>query len=158
MKVILELSKHKEFEDMEFLIAGDGVLFDEVTAPLTEFSNVELRKGFLSSDEYTEIFDNYGIFLVPTRWDSQGVSRDEAMAAGVVPATNAVSAIREFADESCAILADDEDYVGLANGILNLYNNPETFSQMSNNAGKRVRKQTAAYITISKELELIGSD
>ena len=25
VKVILELSKHKEFEDMEFLIAGDGI-------------------------------------------------------------------------------------------------------------------------------------
>ena len=158
VKVILELSKHKEFEDMEFLIAGDGILFDEVTAPLTEFSNVELRKGFLSSDEYTEIFDDFGIFLVPTRWDSQGVSRDEAMSAGVVPVTNAVSAISEFADDSCAILADDEDHIGLANGILKLYNNPETFSQMSNNAGRRVRKQTAAQITISKELELIGSE
>ena len=158
VKVILELSKHKEFKDMEFLIAGDGILFDEVTAPLTQFSNVELRKGFLSTDEYTEIFDNFGIFLVPTRWDSQGVSRDEAMSAGVVPATNAVSAITEFADASCAILAEDEDHIGLANGILNMYNNPKTFSQMSNNAGKRVRKQTAAHITISKELNLTGSE
>ena len=76
------------------------------------------------------------------------------MSAGVVPATNAVSAITEFADASCAILADDEDHIGLANGILNMYNNPKTFSQMSNNAGKRVRKQTAAHITISKELNL----
>ena len=158
VKVILELSKHKEFKDMEFLIAGDGILFDEVTAPLIQFSNVELRKGFLSTDEYTEIFDNFGIFLVPTRWDSQGVSRDEAMSAGVVPATNAVSAITEFADASCAILADDEDHIGLANGILNMYNNPKTFSQMSNNAGKRVREQTAAHITISKELNLTGSE
>jgi glycosyltransferase involved in cell wall biosynthesis len=143
---------------MEFLIAGDGALFDEVTAPLTQFSNVELKKGFLSTDEYTQIFDDFGIFLVPTRWDSQGVSRDEAMSAGVVPATNSVAAISEFADVSCAILAESEDHVGLANGILNLYNNPDMFSQMSNNAGIRVRKQTAAEITISKELKLIGSE
>jgi len=158
VKTILELSKYKEFEDMEFLIAGDGALFDEVTAPLTQFSNVELKKGFLSTDEYTQIFDDFGIFLVPTRWDSQGVSRDEAMSAGVVPATNSVAAISEFADVSCAILAESEDHVGLANGILNLYNNPDMFSQMSNNAGIRVRKQTAAEITISKELKLIGSE
>ena len=155
VNAILELSKHAEFKDMDILIAGDGVLFDEVTKPLEKFTNVSLKKGFLTHKEYEDIFDEYGIFLIPTRWDSQGVSRDEAMAAGLVPATNRISAIPEFADDSCAILADPEDHIGLANGILNIYKNPDLFSEMSNNASKRVRIQTAAEITISKELELI---
>ena len=140
---------------MQFLIAGDGILFDELTKPLEGFTNVILKKGFLTNDEYERIFDEYGIFLIPTRWDSQGVSRDEAMSVGLVPATNRVSAIPEFADDSCAILSDPEDYIGLADGILDLYKNPNTFLKMSENAAKRVRKQTAAGITIAQELELI---
>ena len=95
---------------MEILICGEGELFEEVTQPLLQFSNVKLRRGFLSNEEYESIFDDYGIFLIPTRWDSHGVSRDEAMSAGLVPVTNSVSAIPEFVDENCAILGPDEDY------------------------------------------------
>tara|TARA_B110001452_G_C15240745_1_gene429568 strand:+ start:3109 stop:7521 length:4413 start_codon:yes stop_codon:yes gene_type:complete len=156
VNTILELSKHPEFSDMEFFIVGDGVLFDEVTRPLEGFSNVILKKGFLTNEEYKDIFEEYGIFLIPTRWDSQGVSRDEAMSAGLIPATNRVAAIPEFVDDSCSILSDPEDHMGLAEGILDLYQNPDKFLKMSDNAANRVRIQTAADITISKELKLIN--
>ena len=46
-----------------------------------------------------------GIFMVPTRLDSQGVSRDEAMSSGLVPITNNVAAIPEFVDDTCGMLA-----------------------------------------------------
>ena len=155
VNAIIELSKYPFFDDLEFMIAGDGELFDEITAPLKKFTNVTIRKGFLSNKEYEEIFLEYGIFLTPTRWDSHGVSRDEAMSAGLVPATNNVSAIPEFVDASCAILANAEDHVGLAEGIAELYHNPELFIEMSNNAAQRVRKQTCSTITIPQELALM---
>ena len=44
VNVILELSKYAGFKNMEFLICGDGELFEEITQPLRQFSNVELRR------------------------------------------------------------------------------------------------------------------
>jgi len=158
VNVILELSKHAKFKNMEFLICGDGELFDEITQPLRQFSNVELRRGFLTNEEYEEIFDEYGIFLTPTRWDSHGVSRDEAMSSGLVPVTNSVSAIPEFVDDSCAILGPEEDYMLLAQGIIKLVEDRELFTRMSQNAAERVRQQSASDIIIDKEIKLIGSE
>jgi glycosyltransferase involved in cell wall biosynthesis len=80
------------------------------------------------------------------------------MSSGLVPITNAVAAIPEFADENCAILAENEDYMGLADGIRKLYHNPELYVKMSENAAKRVRRQTSRQFTILKELDLIGFD
>ena len=79
----------------------------------------------------------------------------EAMSSGLVPVTNAVTAIPEFVDESCGILASGEDYMGMAVGIEKLYKNPELFAQLSKNAATRVRKQTSKEFTIDKEIELI---
>lgn len=95
--------------------------------------------------------------MIPTRGDTQGVSRDEAMASGLVPITNAVAAIPEFVDESCGILVPAEDYKAMADGIEKLYNEPEYFLKLSGNAAKRVRKQTAREFTICKEEELINN-
>jgi glycosyltransferase involved in cell wall biosynthesis len=41
---------------------------------------------------------------VPSRTDTQGVSRDEAMSSGLVPVTNAVAAIPEFVDDTVECL------------------------------------------------------
>ena len=155
VKVILELSKHPQFEKMEILICGDGELFDEITQPLHEFSNVTLKRGFLSNEEYEDIFNDYGIFLTPTRWDSHGVSRDEAMSAGLVPVTNSVSAIPEFVDDSCAVLGPNEDYLSLAEGIIKMIDDENLFFEKSLNASIRVRSQSSSHKIIKKELGLI---
>jgi glycosyltransferase involved in cell wall biosynthesis len=81
-----------------------------------------------------------------------GVSRDEAMASGLVPITNAVAAIREFVDEKCGILANAEDAEGLASGIAMLHDNPEMFQAFSRAASERVGIQTSSRTIIEKEL------
>lgn len=152
---IIELSKHGFFKDLEIRIIGDGVLFDSVVEPLRVFDNVFIERRFLKHDEISEIQKNYGVFLNPTRWDSQGVSRDEAMAAGLVPVTTAVAAVPEFVDETCGILVDAEDSKALADGLKMLYENEDEFLRLSENAAKRVRSQSADVITIQKELALL---
>jgi len=154
-KCILELSKKDYFDDLEFMLIGNGELFDEILKPLKKFKNVTLQKTFLRQDEIAKMHKEYGIFITPTRMDAQGVSRDEAMASGLVPVTNAVTAIPEFVDENCGILAPGEDYMSMAAGIEKLYNNPKLFAQLSENAATRVRKQTSKEYTIDKEIELI---
>lgn len=154
-KFIIELSKEPFFKGLEFKIIGNGEQFEAIVSPLKKYKNVILEKRFLRQEEIAALHKKYGIFITPTRWDSQGVSRDEAMSSGLVPVTNAVTAIPEFVDDSCGILAPAEDYKSMAEGIKNLYYNPELFESMSENAAKRVRSQSSKELTIGKEICLI---
>lgn len=155
VKCIMELAKEPFFEELQFRIMGNGEHFDRITAPLKKYSNVILEKRFLRQDEIASLHKHYGIFITPTRMDAQGVSRDEAMSSGLVPITNAVTAIPEFVDETCGILAPGEDYLQMAEGIKKLYYDADLFEQMSENAARRVRQQTAKEFTICKEIALI---
>lgn len=152
---IVALSTRPCFKDMEFMMVGDGDLFDEITAPLTGFSNVTLHRGFMSHAEIAALHKSYGIFLTPTRMDSQGVSRDEAMSSGLVPVTSRVAAIPEFVDDACGFMAPDEGHLELANAIEVLYNDPDRFVKMSAAAAKRVRMQSGFDQTIAREIALI---
>jgi FkbM family methyltransferase len=156
VKAVLELSKKPFFSDMKFLFVGDGKLFDETLAPLVQFKNVEIQKRFLAQAEISELHKAYGIFLCPSRMDTQGVSRDEAMASGLVPVTNAVAAIPEFADGECAILAEAENALELSAGIETLVNSSDEFVRLSAGAAQRVRRQSALDNVLDKELGVIG--
>ncbi len=152
---ILALQNEPFFSALEFRLIGDGQLFDEETLPLQGFKNVFLEKRFVSHTEIVALQENYGVFLTPTRWDSQGVSRDEAMSSGLVPVTTGISAIPEFLDETCGYLAKPEDATGLAAAISDLYKHPQKFLDMSKAAAKRVRSQSNANEIIRQELALI---
>jgi glycosyltransferase involved in cell wall biosynthesis/spore maturation protein CgeB len=154
ISAILLLSKSVAFQHLEFLLIGDGKLFEETVAPVRKFKNVIVERKFLTHSEIAKLYQQYGVFMCPTRMDSQGVSRDEAMSAGLVPITNAVAAIPEFVDDSCGILAPGEDARAMADGLLSLYNNPDEFLRMSAAAAERVRQQSAQSIIIQKELAL----
>jgi glycosyltransferase involved in cell wall biosynthesis len=156
VKAILALAEKSYFNDLEFRMIGDGKLFEETLEPLRQFSNVYIEQRFLSHVEIAALHREYGIFLCPTRMDAQGVSRDEAMSSGLVPVTNAVTAIPEFVDESCGILAAGEDAEAMAAGIAALYENPEKFQAMSKAAAERVMRQTAKHKLINFELELFA--
>ncbi|ENM2829006.1 FkbM family methyltransferase [Campylobacter coli] len=155
IKAILELSKRDFFDELDFFIAGDGVLFDELTNELKSFKNVTLHKGFLTQKEISNLHKQYGIFLIPTRMDSQGVSRDEAMSSGLVPITNSIAAIPEFVDSECGILVEPENAKALADAIEFLYKNPDEFMRLSRNAANRVRMQCDKDLIVAKELEKI---
>lgn len=156
VKIILELSLRQQFDQMHFHIIGDGPLFAETLAPLAGMSNVKIERKFVRQDEIASLHKESGVFLVPTRMDTHGVSRDEAMSSGLVPVTNAVSAIPEYADEGCAILSDGEDYLSLADGISDLAANPARFEVMSAAAAAKVRRTTTSDLIIPRELRLLG--
>jgi len=157
VKAILELAKTPIFSELEFRIVGKGELYKSTVKPIKKYKNVILEEKFLRQDEIAELHQNYGVFLNPTRWDSQGVSRDEAMSSGLVPVTNSVSAIPEFMDSDCGMLVDSEDYKGLAESIVTLYHNPDLFLTLSQNSAERVRLQSGMDETIIREIELITS-
>ncbi len=152
VEAILEMSVRPEFEDMEFLVVGDGPLFESTTAPLAGMRNVVVQRGFLTQEQMADLHRQHGVFLVPTRWDSQGVSRDEAMSMGLVPITNAVAAVPEFVDDTCAVLCPAEDSSAIVDGLLRLYHDPRLFQEMSRAAMLRVRLQSDVSRITAEEL------
>jgi len=155
VKAICALAKRPFFEEMRFTLIGRGPMFEKTVQPLRRFPNVLLREEFLRQDEIAELYHENGIVLIPTRGDTQGVSRDEAMACGLVPVTNAVAAIPEFVDDSCGILTPAEDVQAIADGLERLYREPDLFLRLSEGAAKRVRRQSSGEYTIERELALI---
>jgi glycosyltransferase involved in cell wall biosynthesis len=155
IKTILRLSEENDFGDLRFTIVGDGPLFDEIVEPVRRFDNVCLINRYLLHDEIAALHKQHGIFLIPTRADTQGVSRDEAMASGLVPVTNAIDAVPEFVSDDCGFLAPPDDCEALASGIRRLVDDPALFCRMSLAASQRVRAQSAANIVVPQELELI---
>lgn len=156
VKAIEGLSEEAFFSDLEFRIIGDGLLFDETVDPIKRFKNVIIEKRFLPQGEIAKLHKEYGLFLVPTRQDSQGVSRDEAMSSGLVALTNRIPAIEEFCDDECAILAPPEDYNHLIEGIKMLYHDPQRFLKMSECAANKVRSLSSDKYTIDMELRLLN--
>lgn len=151
---IVSLAGEPEFARMRFRIVGDGPLFDETVAPLRGYDNVQLDRHFINAEAIAALHREHGVFLCPTRMDSQGVSRDEAMSSGLVPVTSAVAAIPEFVDGTCGMLAAPESSDDLAAAMLHLVRDPELFTRMSAAAAQRVRRDRAASDVIRAELAL----
>lgn len=158
VRAILDLADEPWFPEMEFRLVGDGRLFEDTVAPLRDFKNVILEQRFLTQQEIAGLHGTHGVFLVPSRIDSQGVSRDEAMASGLVPVTNRVSAVPEFVDENSAFLAGPEDWKGLADAIRRIYAEPGTFLAMSEEAARRVRAQSGREQTLEREVALLQGE
>ena len=158
VKAIQHLSKSEIFDKLEFMIIGDGRLFEEELKPIMKFENVTIQRKFLSHNEIAHLHKEYGIFVCPTRMDSQGVSRDEAMSSGLVPITTEITAIPEFVDEKSGILTPPEDGIAIADAIERLYHDKQLFQSLSKSASQRVRLQTASEIIITKELQIMHGD
>ena len=154
---IVALSTRPYFSRLRFTIRGEGPLFPETVAPLHSFANVSVHEGFLPQHEIAELHSGHGVFLAPTRFDSQGVSMCEAMASGLVPVTTDIAAIPEFVKHRhTGLLAPPEDATALADLIETLYYNPELFHRLSSTTARRVREQCGADATVRREIELIG--
>lgn len=154
VQAILNLSKKPYFKELSIELCGDGELFDETTAPLANFNNVKLSKGFLTHSEISAKHKSYGVFLTPSRMDTQGVSRDEAMSSGLVPITTNIAAIPEFVSADEGFLCPPEDSTALSSAIEHLLQNPEDFLRRSGAANKRVSNSLDIDKTIDRELAL----
>lgn len=153
IKVIEELSKSEEFSRLSILLIGDGKLFESLTKKLNKFNNVTCLKKMLTQPEISELYNEYGVFLSPARWDTHGVSRCEAMSSGLVPITSDVAAIPEFVSKESGVLG--KDVKEMSEAIINLVKNPDLYKKMSNFSATSIRDKCSNDNTILKEIELI---
>lgn len=149
---VLELVDEPWFDELSFRFVGDGPLFEETLAPLRGLPNVTIERGFRTQSEIAQLHRDHGVFLVPTRADTHGVSRDEAMASGLVPVTSAVAAVPEFVSSAEGYLAPVDDAHGLADAVRDLYADPAGFRRRSRAAAERVRTRTSTEVLVPREL------
>lgn len=142
VKAIELLAEKPWFKDMTFRLVGDGPLFEDTLAPLRSYSNVHIERRFLNHGEIAALHKEHGVFLCPSRMDTQGVSRDEAMASGLVPVTTGVAAIPEFVDKESGFVVEPESAVQLAEALERIYLDQALFSTLSRQAAERVRSQS----------------
>lgn len=153
---IIKLSERPFFNDLEFTVCGEGPLFNETVKPLRRFKNVELRNEFFAQEEIAELHNSHGIFLCPTRFDSQGVSMCEAISSGLVAISSNVAAIPEFiSHDETGLLAPAESSEALADLIEELYFDEEQFQRLSHEGSKWMTTHCGKEATIGKEVELI---
>jgi len=156
VSAILQMTNLSEFDKFDFTIVGDGPLFEETLAPLPALQNIRVERRFLTQPEIADYHSRHGIFLVPSRLDTQGVSRDEAMSSGLVPVTNRIPAVMEFVDESCAGICAPNSAAGLAEAIMKMAASEDLFLARSREAAARVRSQSGHERVIPAELDLLA--
>lgn len=155
LRAIVHLSRRHGFNDLQFTIRGFGRLFDNETAPVAPLPNVVVQKRYSSPAEMAIAHYEHGVYLCPTRYDTQGVMLGEAMASGMACITTPVAAIPEFADERCVVFAKPDDPLAFAEALWYLVHNAELLPVISNEAARRVREQCGHANTIGRELALI---
>ena len=150
------LSSTQAFTRFHFLICGAGPEFETTTSPLAGFANVEVRNGFLNHEEIAKLHGEYGVFLCPTRQDSQGVSMCEAMASGLVPLASKSSGIPEFVtDGRSGFLTGSSGE--LADAMVKLSEEPSLFQSMSAEAAAEIREKCSIEPVVAREILTLES-
>ena len=156
VRAILELSRRKCFNDLDFDIYGDGDFYDELVEPIRNFGNVHLIRKFIPNNKLGELYKEHGIILLPSRHDAHAVSMGESASTGLVVIGSNVTSNPYFMNEKeNHTLTDPEDYVGISNIIEDLYNNPQKFLDISKNMSTFTR-QFNKKNTVQKEIKLIS--
>jgi glycosyltransferase involved in cell wall biosynthesis len=156
IQAILLLSKRPYFHDLQFTIYGEGYLFKQLTDRIRQFPNVTLNNNFIENVSIPRIHEQHGIFLCPSRLDSQGVSLCEAMSSGLVAITSPVGGIPEYVEDSVSGYMVSEPQQ-IADRIEQLYLTPSKFLEVSAAASQAIATKCALKNTIQQEVTLITS-
>ena len=131
IKIILELSKRKFFNELEFDIYGSGEMFDILTQPVKKLNNVHLHRKFLTHYEVKKVHDNHGIALFASRFDTQGVSLCEAISSGCGIVTSNLDVFDTFIDKKLNITCDIENYKQYADVVERLITDEKYFNKVT---------------------------
>ena len=155
VRVILELSHRQCFNDMEFSIYGDGTMHDRLLEPLKKFENVHIYKKYLTHSEMAEMYDENGIGLFASRFDTQAVSACEAAMSGNVVITSKGIGTEEFIDPKIGTYCETENYKEYADLIEKIYNDPKLFKKISKEMHDSVMNTCSYEKSLKKDIELI---
>lgn len=156
IEAILLLSTKSFFNELEFSIFGEGYLFARLTKRIGHLPNVHLNNFFVENKDIPRIHATHGIFLCPSRLDTQGVSMCEAMSSGLVPITSPVGGILEYSTNNISGFQVGTPQE-IADKIEYLFYHPDVFLKMSEQASLEIEQKCELSNTVIKEIELFRS-
>lgn len=156
VRAILELARRDFFYDLTFEVYGDGNIYEKLVGPIIQFPNVHLYRTFIPNSEVHNIHARNGIFLSPSRHDSQGVSMGEAASSGLVVVGSDVTCTGYFMNNAVNhTMTDPENPIALADVIDRLYHNPQEFLEISQRMSQETQARCCRENTVMKEIALI---
>lgn len=158
VRIILELSRRKFFQDLEIDIYGSGSLHDLILEPIRKFDNIHIHNKFLTHEEIRKVHETHGIALFPTRFDSQAVSSCEAAASGCAVVTSNIPGVRQFMPDNLGIMCEVENYIEYADVIEKMYNDSSYFKKVAKLESDSVSNLFGYENTIKKEIEMYKND
>jgi len=135
---------HDQFEKVELVIVGDGMLKNELIKRIEELNlsqNIKLL-GYLSRKEVLKQMDNSDVFVLPSHYETFGVVLIEAMSRGVPLISTYCGGPECIIDESNGVLVEPKNVEQLAQALSKMscnyksYNNEELRQQALNSYGK----------------------
>lgn len=151
IEAIKILSEREGFDKLHFTIRGFGAEFSELTGGIGQLPNVDVQEQYSTPEQMAKLHADHGVFLYPSRFDTQGVTMGEAMSSGLLCITNAVAGIPEYIDDSCGILVPDNNPKAFAKAIWSVQEDLAGMVERSKAARKRVREQCGLEQTVERE-------
>jgi len=156
-EILRRLAETPVWESLKITLVGDGKYFEEFNE-FRDCENVKIIDGYISQQEISRLHKQHGLLLVPTRFDTQGVSRDEGMSSGLIPITSPVAAVPEFVNDSVAILGSEDDFDTWLERIISVIDSPSLFAEYSRKAAEHIRSLRPIQKTIGEEMTLMKKD
>lgn len=142
----------KTIPNIHLFIAGDGSQckkLKHLTMKLGVAENTTFL-GFISGNDKLEMFRSANIFVIPSRFESFGITALEALAAGVPIIASNVGGIPDILDNNkYGMLVESDNSEALAQCIVKLANDLELRNKMIE-AGKR-RAKDFSWNDVAKE-------
>lgn len=132
---------NNRFPNTKLVMVGDGPL-EQVCIKLIDKlglkSKIDLTGYQKNSKAYYKIFD---IFMLSSHYEGLPYALLEAMSMGIPSiGTNVVGIKDLILNGRTGYLAEEEDYSGLADAVINLLSNPQIMSEFSENAKNITRE------------------
>ena len=114
---------------------------------------VTIKNEFIDRSNMNSFFAKYGVFLSPTRMDAQGVTMCEAMATGLLVASNNNTAIPEFIEDGNNGLLSN-DLKKLAKKIIQTTTDSHTYKTIVSN-GRSSMEDIDIQKTVTNEINIL---
>jgi glycosyltransferase involved in cell wall biosynthesis len=139
----------KQKPDLKLLIVGDG---DDRNKLEAQANALKLKEKIIFIGNLSDVrsaLKTMKVFVLPSRYESQGLAAMEAMAMGIPPVASNIAGIPAlFSNGHEGFLAEAENAEIFAGKILELLDNPDLMVKMGRNARKKaLEKFSAARMT-----------
>ena len=146
----------KENNNVKFIIASDGVEKSQMEEYVSKhnLSNHVIFPGYMTMPEMVAFLSASDIYVSSSKADAGlAASTAEAMSIGL-PVVVSNNSENSFWVNNSGLLFEDGDFKGIADGILNLANNPQLMKEFGENGRDRISRDNDYKIQMNKVNDL----